>query len=129
MAGCRPWTENPNDQARGPGLVARISPSVNQRGAGEALFERYYSGIYRFFCNKVNDDVADLVQQTFTACVEGRDRLRQSESFRSYLFAVAHNVLRAHLRARYRGPETELESVSARDLSPGPSSLVVHRRE
>jgi RNA polymerase sigma-70 factor (ECF subfamily) len=97
--------------------------------AGEALFERYYDGVYRFFCNKLSQDIRDLVQQTFTACVEGRDRLRAGSSFRSYLFAVAHNVLRMHLRARYRAELVDLDSVTAYELAPGPSSILVRSRE
>lgn len=98
--------------------------------AGEALFERYYTMVERFFINKVSTGVGDLVQETFIACVESRDRLRETRRFRSYLFTVAHNVLFRHLRTRYRhGSEFDLESVSVRDLSPGPSSVAVRRTE
>jgi RNA polymerase sigma-70 factor (ECF subfamily) len=97
--------------------------------AGEALFERYYDSVYRFFCNKLGQDMRDLVQQTFVACVEGRDRLREGASFRSYLFAVAHNVLRLHLRARYRPELADLDSITACELAPGPSSILVRSRE
>lgn len=100
-----------------------------QQEAGEELFERYYDGVYRFFCNKLSQDVRDLVQQTFIACVEGRDRLRAGASFRSYLFAVAHNVLRMHLRARYRAELEDLDSVTAYELAPGPSSILARSRE
>jgi RNA polymerase sigma-70 factor (ECF subfamily) len=100
-----------------------------QAEAGEALFERYYDSVYRFFCNKLSHDIRDLVQQTFVACVEGRDRLREGSSFRSYLFAVAHNVLRVHLRTRYRAELVDLDSVAACDLAPGPGSILVRSRE
>jgi RNA polymerase sigma factor (sigma-70 family) len=97
--------------------------------AGEVLFDRYYDSVYRFFCNKLGQDIRDLVHQTFMACLEGRDRLRAGASFRSYLFAVAHNVLRMHLRKRYRAELVDLDSVSAYELSPGPSSILVRSRE
>lgn len=100
-----------------------------QRQAGEALFERYYDSVYRFFCNKLGQDTRDLVHQTFVACVEGRDRLRAGSSFRSYLFAVAHNVLRMHLRARYRADLADLDSVTAEELAPGPSTILTRSRE
>ncbi|HWN66819.1 MAG TPA: sigma-70 family RNA polymerase sigma factor [Haliangium sp.] len=100
-----------------------------QTEAGEVLFERYYDGVYRFFCNKLGQDIRDLVQQTFVACVEGRDRLREGASFRSYLFAVAHNVLRLHLRARYRPELLDLDTVTAHELAPGPSSILMRSRE
>ena len=98
--------------------------------AGEALFERYYAMVERFFINKVDTGVGDLVQETFIACVESRDRLKKTSRFRSYLFAVAHNILFRHLRTRYRRGETfDAEAVSVRDLSPGPSSVAVRRTE
>lgn len=107
--------------------------------AGEELFERYYHMMVRFFSNKLQDSIADLVQQTFMACVEGRDRMRKTSSFRSYLFAVAHNKFRAHLRSRYRSArgspdslateEPDFETLSIQDIAPGPSTLVVRHRE
>lgn len=100
-----------------------------QQEAGEALFERYYDSVYRFFCNKLGADIRDLVHQTFMACLEGRDRLRAGASFRAYLFAVAHNVLRMHLRARYRADLVDLDSVTAYELSPGPSTILTRSRE
>jgi RNA polymerase sigma-70 factor (ECF subfamily) len=98
--------------------------------SGEALFERYYAMVERFFLNKVTTGVQDLVQETFMRCVENRERIRDNERFRMYMFAVAYNVLAAHLRERYRGDrEIDLGKVSVCDLAPGPSSLVAQRRE
>ena len=97
--------------------------------AGELLFTRYYHRIERFFLNKVSSQVEDLVQETFMACLQGRDRLRQRKSFRSYLFAIALNVLRKHLRAKYkhRG-DIDFESASLFDLTPSPSSMMANRQ-
>ena len=99
--------------------------------AGEALFERYYESVERFFINKLYTDVNDLVQETFIACVESRDRLQDTRKFRSFLFTVAHNVLYRHLRRNYRvrGKSLDLESACVHDLSPGPSSIAVRNSE
>ena len=97
--------------------------------AGEALFERYYELVERFFANKVGDQSDDLVQETFAACVVGRDRVDEAR-FRSYLFAVAYNVLSRHLRQRYRGGhEVDLDKISVCDAGMGPSTLMAKRRE
>ncbi|MFO7564541.1 MAG: sigma-70 family RNA polymerase sigma factor [Enhygromyxa sp.] len=97
--------------------------------AGE-LFERHYDAIDRFFRNKILDGYDDLVQQTFAACLESRDRFRGDCSFRTYLFAIANNVLRAHFRTRRRESERfEWTEISACDLAPGPSTLFRARRE
>jgi len=42
------------------------------------------------------------VQQTFLACVEGRDDFRQQASFRTYLFSIARNLLYKWLRSKSR---------------------------
>ncbi len=98
--------------------------------AGEILFERYYDPIARFFRGKVTTDIADLVQETFVACVEGRDRLQEDASFRAYLFSVARNVLCAHLRDKYRDDAmVDFDATSVQDLAPGPISQIVNRHE
>jgi RNA polymerase sigma factor (sigma-70 family) len=96
--------------------------------SGAALFDRHFSALSRFFRNKVTDEFEDLVQQTFTACLESRDRFRQDSSFRTYLFAIANNVLRNHYRSRRRD-RIDLAEVSAHDLAPGPSTVVAKARE
>lgn len=98
--------------------------------AGEQLFERYYDSIARFFYNKVGDRASDLLQKTFLACVESLDRIRDDTRFRSYLFGIAHNLLRKHYRTKSRkGPELDFEKVTVHDLSPSPSKAIAARQE
>lgn len=96
--------------------------------AGAQLFERYFEPVSRFFVNKLTEDPEDLIQETFMACVRGRDRLRDAASFRSYLFGTACNVLRAHLRRRTHVPLDDDDERCAFDLAPGPSTAL-HARE
>jgi len=101
---------------------------ANDAASGEALFDRYYSMVERFFLNKVGDAVTDLVQETFTRCVENRDKIR--DKFRLYIFGIAYNVLKAHLRARYRGGQpVDVHESSVRDVATGPLTLAVRRSE
>ena len=101
--------------------------------AGAELFERHYDAIARFFRNKVDVDAPDLIQKTFLGCLESRERVRGDSSFRTYLFAVAHNVLRAYFRERRRGDEQDapggLDSDSRDEDSPSPSSVVANHQE
>lgn len=100
------------------------------RSAGEALFERHVDGLARFFRNKLQQGVEDMVQQTFVACLEGVGRLREAASFRSFLFAIAHNLLRARFRAQRRDlAPFDPQVMSAHDLSPGQSTLLAQHRE
>lgn len=90
-----------------------------ESAAGERLFSRHFTRVERFFVNKVDPHhVADLVQETFVACVEGRDRIRDGTRFRGYLLGAAHNVLCGFLRRKYSAPVDELEH-SIASLSVG----------
>src|ERR1043165_8387141 len=86
--------------------------------------------VERFFLNKVSQGVQDLVQETFPRCVASRERIRDNEQFRLYMFGIAYNVLKAHLRDRYRrGEQLDVAETSMCDLDPGPGTLAVQRRE
>lgn len=100
------------------------------RRAGEQLFERHFDVVRRFFRNKLEFGVDDLIQQTFLACVESRERIRGDSSFRTYLFAVATNLLRKHLRGVYRhGDRIDFGVTSLHDLGPSPSVVLAGRQE
>lgn len=95
--------------------------------AGELLFNRHGAAIARFFENKVRVGAEDLVQATFLAMIEKREVV--TIDFRAYMFAIARNVLRSHVRrlARDRGVDPDVSSMAAMD--PGPSTLAGQRRE
>jgi RNA polymerase sigma factor (sigma-70 family) len=98
--------------------------------AGNALFERHFDPLYRFFRNKVADGIDDLVQQTLLACVRGRENFRQDSSFRTYLFGIARNVLFQHFDRRGReGERFDYGTVSVADLGESPSHVVAARAE
>jgi RNA polymerase sigma factor (sigma-70 family) len=122
----------------GGGTLARVSTDLElleawktgDRKAGSELFERHFDSICRFFANKVQSDVDDLVQRTFIACVEGKERFRGQSSFRTYLFGVAHNVLRSHIRKRRReGERFEPGVTSVFDMGLSPATLIAQRKE
>jgi len=99
-------------------------------GAGELLYERYFPIVFRFFSNKVGQDIEDLVQRTFLACTKHRDRVRDGSSFRAFVLVVARNQLHSHLRARYRGGEAvDLSTSSIADLGETASQLIGRREE
>lgn len=98
--------------------------------AGNELFNRHFDSICRFFANKAPAEVDDLIQRTFLACIEGRDRYRGDASFRGYLFGVARNVLRRYYRdKRYHDARFDPLVASVHDFGPGPSLLIADKRE
>ena len=91
--------------------------------AGNDLFRRHFRTLFRFFATKLDGPVDDLVQETFLACVRGRDRFRHDASFKTYLLRVARNRLFTHYKKRERGFDPMLSS--AIDGGASPSSAVV----
>ena len=99
------------------------------KSAGEALVERHFASVYGFFANK-SDCPADLTQQTFVACMEGLDRIRDGSRFRAYLLGVARNQLLRYLRARKRWKQRfQLGSVSIEAVLCSPSQVASEREE
>jgi RNA polymerase sigma factor (sigma-70 family) len=97
--------------------------------AGAELFDRYFAAMSRFFRTKVGDGHDDdLIQATFLACAEGRNRFTGQGSFRSYLFGIAYNLLREHVRSRRR-ETVALDEVVAEDFAPRPSGLLARKAE
>jgi RNA polymerase sigma-70 factor (ECF subfamily) len=99
--------------------------------AGEALFVRHYRSIARFFRNKVAPDrVADLIQETFVASVEGRDRIREGGRFSAYLLGIAYHVFCKNIREGHRrGTPVDLDEISIADIAPAAPSVVARAQE
>lgn len=99
--------------------------------AGNELFHRHFGPVRRFFRNKVSEEAAeDLIQRTFLACVESRDRFRGDASFRTYLFVIARNELYSHLkRARKEARAFDPAQASIEDTGLSPSRVVARRAE
>jgi RNA polymerase sigma-70 factor (ECF subfamily) len=96
--------------------------------AGRKLVERHFPAIYRFFANKLGDDVDDLVQQTFLACVEGRGRIGDA-GFRAYLFGIARNRLQRHFRDRYGERQEDVSIAQLVDSVTTAAEHLAQRRE
>jgi RNA polymerase sigma-70 factor (ECF subfamily) len=98
--------------------------------AGSELFARHFDAVCRFFRNKVGEGNDDLIQRTFLAMIESRDRFRGDSSFRTYLFTVARHELFAHLRRGGREQKRfdPLEH-SVHDLGLTPTSVLAQLQE
>lgn len=107
---------------------------AGDREAGNKLVDRYFDAMTRFFRNKVGseDDVAELVGQTFLGCTTGKDRYRGDANVRQFLYAIAQNVLRKYIRGRYKRQSegVDFAAVCVQDALPAsPSSIIAHKRE
>ena len=61
--------------------------------AGNTLVRRHFTSVYRFFHNKVQGELEDLVQLVFMKCAQSRSKIGQSPNFRAYLFGIALTVV------------------------------------
>ncbi len=97
--------------------------------AGNDLVASHFPAISRFFRGKLGDDVEDIIQQTFLACVESRDRI-EGKSFRGYLFGIATRKLFSHLRATYKtkGKDVDFSVSSLADLGTTPTEGVARNQ-
>lgn len=104
-----------------PDLALLARWRSGDRAAGQALFERHFDSLYRFFRNKSGDECDELVQATMLACLDAKQQFRGDASFRTYLFGIARNKLYRHYRDRKRdeGLDLSVTSVAALITSPG----------
>jgi RNA polymerase sigma-70 factor (ECF subfamily) len=98
--------------------------------AGNQLFKQYFAPLYRFFANKTDGEVDDLVQETFMACLKGRETFRRQSSFRTYLFAIARYTLLGHWRRRATAQhDVPVEDISIASLSTSAGSRLAGRED
>lgn len=104
------------------GLVTRWR--AGDRGAGQALLERHFASLYRFFQTKCDADPDDLVQATLLACLSAKEQFRGESSFRTYLFSIARHKLYRHLRDRRREPGIDVTITSVAEVVTTPRTVI-----
>ncbi len=99
--------------------------------AGEVLVERYFDQLYNFFQTKLDTDADELVQLTFLACLDAKNRFRREASFRTFLYAIAKNQLYAFVRKRSTRAErqVELEASSIEELVSTPRTKIARNQD
>lgn len=108
---------------------------LREARAGDAqawatLVERHCATVRRFFSSTAPAErVDDLTQETFTRVHRARADTTPVRSFVAYLLGIAKNVLREFVRERQRDPRLDLADVSAIDLDPRPSTVLVEHAE
>ena len=99
--------------------------------AGQALIERHYDSVVRFFRTKAGAAADDLVQRTFLGLAEARGRYRGDSTVRSFLFGIARNILFEHIRGRVKDAKVDPDFgvSSIHELDPGVSTVAAGRDE
>jgi len=98
--------------------------------AFETLFDRHAGSLHRFLCRRVDDAALaeDLTQETFLSIIRARGRYLLGRSFRGWLYAIASNAARHHLRAHRReGARLREVAASSRAAAGGEGASVDER--
>jgi RNA polymerase sigma-70 factor (ECF subfamily) len=95
-------------------------------GAFDALVARYIEDLYGFFQRFVGNSAAaeDLVQETFLQVHLAAGAFDPSRTFKPWLYTIAANKGRDHLRARGRRPTHSLDASSGGEDSPAIGGLL-----
>lgn len=88
-----------------------------QRGHDAALndlMERHATAVFHFLCRMLGneDDANDLAQETFVRVFRARETYRLEQRFSAWLFTIAANLARNHIRWRTRHPNVSLHAES-----------------
>src|SRR5215217_2621747 len=123
----------PQAEARGIAILdgdARlVALAKSDPRAFAPLYARYFDPVYRYCYRRLGhpEAAADAAAQVFAKALAALPGYRaEAPSFRSWLFAIAHNVIADDLRARRTvAPMTAAAHVAAAD--PSPEEMAVSR--
>lgn len=107
------------DELSDQGLIAACATA--DRGARAVLFARHVNGVHRFIARMTAADadaVDDLVQSTFLEAFRCAARFRGGSQVRTWLFAIATNLVRTYARGEIR----RKAAMSAAAELPAPTS-------
>ncbi len=95
--------------------------------AFDTLMRRYQEDVFSLVRSVVLDqeDARDVTQKTFIKAFNNLERLRKRESFRAWLFRIAINMSRDHLRSRRQ--HLELKPWMKADMDNGPEKKLLAR--
>ena len=96
----------------------------------EALVQHYYAFVYRLALSILDDpdEAEDAAQETFIAAVLNLDRYRGESSLKTWLYTIALNTCRGHLRKRkarqaMRKTWQAIQSVTPKPPTPEESAI------
>ncbi len=99
-----------------------IAASLEDGSVFETIYERYYEDIYRYVARRIGRDVAgDVASDVFLAAFAARRRYDlQRPACRPWLYGIASNKVRDHLRRRKRRQRAYLHAAVVESASETP---------
>lgn len=98
------------------------------------LFDRHAVAVHRYLARRTGNAADDLLSEVFLRALEARIRARphESDSALPWLYGIARNVIRSHLRSRDRpivGPPNECVDWDAVDARLDASAVAEDLRQ
>lgn len=96
---------------------------------GAELYDRHKTAVTNLFRRNVQSkqDVPDLVQQTFLACVHGKNDPAITGNVRGYILGIAFHTMTAFFRRARTAPTLDIENgqgTTLASIEPGPEYLL-----
>ena len=115
-----------------PDTAAMLDLAAGHDTALNGIMDRWREKVTAFLYRMTgnNDAAADLAQETFVRIYQARHRYVAGNPFSTWLFAIAANLARNHLRWRARHPEVALPLEDTRpDPADDPAAAAATREK
>jgi len=103
----------------------------NSEAAFSAVYDAYWEGLFRYVIRILPDeqDVADVVQETFIAFWESRSKSGKVRSIKAYLFVIARNLAFQRFREQLKQTAVEDKLVDYYGKSEDSTFAAIHTKE
>jgi len=106
--------------------------AVGDTAALGGLFDRHHAAVFHFVSRLLPcepAEVDDLVQSTFLAAWRAAKRYGGSSAVRSYLFGIAANLVRHHVRSARRRRDAYARAPVPAAVAAGPAEAVIQAQQ
>ena len=97
--------------------------------AFEELYNRHARRLQGFFTRRLGDDAdlaADFMHDTFLRLYAAREKYHEGSNFRAWLYTIAYNLCKNHLRNQLTVVREEMEVADANDIEVDIDETILH---
>ena len=97
--------------------------------AFEELYNRHARRLQGFFTRRLGDDAdlaADFMHDTFLRLYAAREKYHEGSNFRAWLYTIAYNLCKNHLRNQLAVVHEEMEVADANDIEVDIDENILH---
>ena len=97
--------------------------------AFEELYNRHARRLQGFFTRRLGDDAdlaADFTHDTFLRLYAAREKYHEGSNFRAWLYTIAYNLCKNHLRNQLAVVHEEMEVADANDIEIDIDETILH---